>query len=312
MKKKAGNIFKEKHYCVRFLLSGVFFWFSGILFLTQVAEIKKDNTALYEISNFRKKVIEAKFETMPLDNLKHIHYPKFSLIIDDIGLEMNSLYELSKLNLPLTISILPYRKYSKEAAAYAKKQGWEVILHLPMEPINYPMKDPGAGALMANMSNEELRYKLKEIFNSVPYINGFNNHMGSRLTKMKDKMKIVMEEAKKRNLYFIDSKTTYHSIAYEVAKKENIPAVERTLFIDSIIEENAIRNNIIKLLKIANERGYAIGICHTHPETLKVLKELPFLLKKDKLRAVQISAIIDLLERKNILLEARKEEHANN
>ncbi len=282
---------KEENYSGRILLAGIFFWFSNILFLTQVAEIKNDNFILFEGKDISSKLINESKRSKALEFLEESS-SKISLIIDDVGSEMESLYELSELNLPLTISILPFRRYSKEAAFFAKSKGWEVILHLPMEPINYPAKDPGAGALLVNMSKREIEERLLEIFDSVPYIKGFNNHMGSRFTEIREKMEIVMRAAKKHNLYFIDSKTTNNSIGYKVAVENGIPALERTVFLDSLIDKEFIRRNVKELMEVAKAKGYAIAICHTHPETMEVLKELPITIKREKIDVVLVSNLI--------------------
>jgi polysaccharide deacetylase 2 family uncharacterized protein YibQ len=47
----------------------------------------------------------------------------------------------------------------------------------------------------------------------------------------------------------------------------------RDLFLDNEINEEAIRQQIRKLIKIATEQGSAIGICHPHSETIAALKK---------------------------------------
>jgi len=281
---------KDENYSRRILIAGIFFWFSNILFLTQVAEIKNENI-LFEDKYLNSRLINEGRRSKVIGLVEEPKH-KISLIIDDIGSEMGSLYELSKLNLPLTISVLPYRRYSKEAAYFAKSKGWEVMLHLPMEPVGYPAKDPGEAALFVNMNKKEIEERLLEIFDSVPYIKGFNNHMGSKFTKIREKMEIVMEEAKNHNLYFIDSKTTNKSVGYKVAIENGIPALERTIFLDSLIDKEFIKKNLMELIKISKAKGYAIGICHTHPETMEVLKELPSIIRRERVNAVLISALI--------------------
>ena len=49
------------------------------------------------------------------------------------------------------------------------------MLHLPMEPEEYPSVDPGPGALLTTMSPDALILQLNNDLNMVPMIKGINN-----------------------------------------------------------------------------------------------------------------------------------------
>jgi polysaccharide deacetylase 2 family uncharacterized protein YibQ len=275
------------------IVSNLLFWFSCILFLSQVAKINSN----YQIILPENPAKEAKIYSNALSFDETVGDNSLVIIIDDIGLEMESLNELATIKLPFTIAILPFQKYSKEAAYFAKEHGWEVIIHVPMEPYNYPEKDPGEKALMVNMSARQLQKNFEEMYENIPFAIGFNNHMGSKFTKMEDKLEPIMEIAKKKQLYFIDSKTTGSSVAYKVASKNGVRAAERTLFLDNEINENIIRQKLIELMNIAKDNKLAIGVCHTYPETKKILAELPLMLKHNKQTLVHASQALDIKEK---------------
>jgi polysaccharide deacetylase 2 family uncharacterized protein YibQ len=86
-------------------------------------------------------------------------------------------------------------------------------------------------------------------------------------------MYIILQRLKERNLFFVDSRTTANTVAYDIARRLNIPAAERHVFLDVELDENYIKEKLIELFRLAQRNGMAVGICHPLPETLKVLKE---------------------------------------
>lgn len=269
--------------------AGLIFWLSTLLFLAQVAKMNEDyKTPVFENSI---KNIATVNKINSVD--KKPAEASVVIIIDDIGADLEPLKELANIKLSFTIAILPFQSYSKEAAYFAKKQGWEIIIHVPMEPIDYPNKNPGIKALMLKMSYQELQKRFEEMYADIPFAVGFNNHMGSKFTKIETKLNPIMQIAKEKQLYFIDSKTSSASIAYKVALKNGIIAAERDLFLDNEINENVIREKFIKLINIANDNNIAIGICHTYPETIKILAELPIILNQNKRNVIYASKALE-------------------
>ena len=108
---------------------------------------------------------------------------------------------------------------------------------------------------------------------SIPGVRGVNNHMGSRFTELEDEMAVVMSELKRRHLFYLDSKTSGQSVALRLAKRMGVPATSRSVFLDNDLSPKSIKFQIERLLGIARNTGYAIGICHPHKETLRCLQD---------------------------------------
>lgn len=204
--------------------------------------------------------------------------PKVVIIVDDIGLNKEPIEELLKLSAPLNFAVLPNLPYSRYAAEMANKKGWDVILHLPMEPngsSGYAAVDAGDGVLLVDLSKKEILTKLERSLASVPYIKGVNNHMGSKFTENSELMGLVLERLRNEGLFFIDSRTSKETTGYEIAKKLKIRTAQRDVFLDQGSHgANYIRSQIRKLVSISKEKGYAIGICHPYPDTLTVLADM--------------------------------------
>lgn len=220
--------------------------------------------------------------------------PKVSIIIDDMGYDRKMTRKFLQLNAVLTYSILPFSPLQEEIMAAARKNHLDTMLHLPMEPTEYPLINPGPGALLTDMTPDELIDQLKKNIRSMPGIKGINNHMGSRLTEISVQMYQIFSVVKKEKLFFIDSRTTAATLCKPSARLLRIPFAERDVFLDHENKPDAIRNQIMQLIQKATEKGEAIGIGHPHPATYRVLSEmLPELKRKVKL--VPASEVVHLL-----------------
>ena len=105
----------------------------------------------------------------------------------------------------------------------------------------------------------------------VPYAIGANNHMGSRFTEDRAKMQTVLGFLKGRGLFFIDSKTTPHSVGYSLAREMGLETASRNVFIDNVQDVEAIKAQLEQLAGMARRKGVAIGICHPHNATILAL-----------------------------------------
>ncbi|HEY7160139.1 MAG TPA: divergent polysaccharide deacetylase family protein, partial [Acidobacteriota bacterium] len=158
--------------------------------------------------------------------------PKVAIIIDDAGENLDLLEHLVELPFSVTVSVIPGTPHDAESAGWSKRHGLEVMVHLPMEPEAYPEKDPGKNAILTSMSSRKLREKTLDLIEEIPYASGVNNHMGSRFTQSAVKMNPVLDMIARNQLYFVDSRTTPYSTAFQVAQLKKIPSAERDLFLD--------------------------------------------------------------------------------
>ena len=210
--------------------------------------------------------------------------PRVAIIIDDLGYDKKIAQKLSRLNSNITFSILPHSPHRKSIADLAHENGMGVMLHLPMEPIEYPAVDPGPGTLLTAMTPDQLIRKLEKNLASVPHVKGVNNHMGSKMTAESSRMYQIFSVLKKRNLYFIDSRTTSKTLCKPSARLFQIPFAQRDVFLDHFQDPDFIRGQIKELIRIARRNGQAVGIGHPHPITYEILREMmPELEKKVKL-----------------------------
>lgn len=222
-----------------------------------------------------------------------IPHRKIAIIVDDIGYNQLPMGELIKIDAPLTFAILPHCPYSISSAEDLHRAKREILLHLPMEPLYYPRANPGKGALLLRMDSEELLRQLDDDIDAVPYISGVNNHMGSRIMADEEDLTIIMREMRKRNLFFIDSRTTSDTRGEKIARNTGLPYLSRNVFIDNDQDYEATLKILLNLSS-SGEKKPVVVIGHPYGTTIRALKEAVPLLKQ---RGVAIVPVSHLLSR---------------
>ncbi|WP_050742515.1 divergent polysaccharide deacetylase family protein [Deferribacter desulfuricans] len=225
-------------------------------------------------------------------NLKHNSKKMLAIIIDDCGNNLKLAKKLANIPYPITFSIIPHLKYSKETAEIARKFNKPVFLHLPMQPKSYPSTDPGMGAIYLNTPKSLIKIIIKKNVESIGKIDGANNHMGSALTESREKMFEVLNELKNYTDIFVDSHTSSKTVAYNVCKKLNMRCGLNNKFIDNIDDKNSIKEILYKSLSLFQKQDKVIIIGHLKENTIEVLsEELPKISKKN----IKITNILEVV-----------------
>ena len=198
--------------------------------------------------------------------------PQLAIILDDLGSDSRAAEAIFALHKPLTLSVLPFHAHSTEIAEEAKNNGYEVMLHLPMQAAGN--ETPEAQQLYSGMSENDLRRTVEDMLKSVPAASGVNNHEGSLATTDEKLMMELMLLLKQRGLFFIDSRTSAATVAFDSAEKAGMRRGFRNVpFLDDVQQVPAIEKQLELAVQGAKEKGWAIAIGHPHPETLQALKE---------------------------------------
>ncbi|HEV7921883.1 MAG TPA: divergent polysaccharide deacetylase family protein [Thermoanaerobaculia bacterium] len=214
------------------------------------------------------------------------------LILDDIGFAHQPLADAMQIDPNLNFAVLPNGAHAGEYARTLHARGFEVLCHLPMEPVGYPRMSPGENAVLTSMSDNEVARITRENVGAVPFAVGMNNHMGSRATADRRVMTSVLG-ALPKGMYFIDSKTTGGSVAGSLAREMNIRTASRNVFLDDEQSEAAVRHQLAQLADEAESRGVAVGIGHPYPVTMKVLAEEIPKLRTRGFRLLRASAVVE-------------------
>ncbi len=216
---------------------------------------------------------------------------QLAIIIDDIGYS-TSLGERS-LNLPgdFTFAVLPHAPQGPRLARLGAILGKEIMLHNPMSNTrNLPLD---AGALASGMNHEDFINTLEDNLGAIPEARGLNNHMGSQLTQEPEPMGWLMQHLSEHGYYFIDSRTTAASRAWETARHYGVPSLKRDIFLDHERSVEGVVRQLNRAIELARIRGHALAIGHPYPETLMVLEQIEPMLEGTGVTLVSISTLLN-------------------
>lgn len=218
--------------------------------------------------------------------------PKIAIVIDDLGVDRERGARAIALPGPLTLAWLPYAHDLPMQTGAARRAGHELLVHMPMDPRNRAITDPGPNALLVDMPVDELQRRLDWNLSRFEGYVGINNHMGSRFTADPAALAPVMETLKQRGLLFLDSRTSANSAALTVARGEGVPAVARDVFLDHEKSADAVHEALAEVESLARRHGHAVAIGHPRDATLDTLAEwLPGLEQRGFL-LVPLSALV--------------------
>jgi polysaccharide deacetylase 2 family uncharacterized protein YibQ len=194
--------------------------------------------------------------------------PRLAIVIDDLGYDQSVADALLALPFPLTASVLPNLLLSTQVAEQAYRRGDQVLLHLPMESESEAAKREGI-ELRVGMSAKQVESALSGMLKTVPHVAGINNHEGSRGSADPALMDALMPALSRRGLFFIDSRTTAKTVAYQAAKRSGVRAASRKVFLDDTPTREAILEQLDLAARDAMRDGSAIAIGHPHPATIR-------------------------------------------
>ncbi len=213
------------------------------------------------------------------------------LIIDDLGYQWRNGVAMVELPGKVNLAVLPHTPHGARLAEAGFAAGKEIMLHAPMS--NGGGMPLDQGGLTADMPRREFDEALTSALDAVPHVRGVNNHMGSELTQQPLQMGWLMQALLRRDLYFVDSRTTAATVAAGTATAYSVPNLSRTVFLDNQHTREAIGERFERLVSLAEKNGLAVGIGHPYPETAAFLQEaIPAL----RCRGIELAFVSEVVE----------------
>ncbi len=199
--------------------------------------------------------------------------PELAIIVDDLGYDPSAARAVFAIPARVSVAVLPNLPESSAIAEEAHRRGIEVLLHLPMESVAGEDKAEKIELHVGEPAAEVARV-VDQMLATVPYAAGVNNHQGSRATADPALMASLASALRSRGLFFIDSRTSPGSRAFDAALRAGVPAAARNIFLDDDELASAIRRQLERAERVAREQGMCVAIGHPHGATLDVLSEM--------------------------------------
>src|SRR5260221_12003289 len=134
------------------------------------------------------------------------------------------------------------------------KQAGELMLHLPMQSM--ANETPDSEELRPGISQVEVDEVVSKMLKALPQADGVNNHQGSQATANNALMNELMATLRDAGVFYVDSRTTAATVAYETAKREGVRTAFRNVpFLDDVQEKTAGQGQIPIRLRRAKRKG---------------------------------------------------------
>ena len=216
---------------------------------------------------------------------------KLAILIDDLGSDRAAAEQIFALPYPMTISVLPEHSQSVEIANEAHRRGCEVMLHLPMQSVGKDQPEPQE--LEPGMPAARVNAMVDQFLSDVPGVKGVNNHQGSQATADAALMAELMPVLRAHHLFYVDSRTTAATVAYDAARQNRVPAGFRNVpFLDDVENVAAIEAQLTLAIRGAREKHEAIAIGHPHAATLQALRAMLPKAQAQGVRLVYVSELV--------------------
>jgi hypothetical protein len=129
--------------------------------------------------------------------------PQLALVLYGFGDDLALARRALALPAPFAVAVVPGAKNSGALVRAAREHGREVVLHIPLEPVNYPQLDPGPGTLLVTTKPDRATGTVRRWLDQSGAVVGVANHMGSFATQDATLMRAVFRELRRRHLPFI-------------------------------------------------------------------------------------------------------------
>ncbi len=217
--------------------------------------------------------------------------PAIALVIDDMGFDRRNSARAVGLPAAVTLSYLPTAPDVGRQVRGARLRGHDVMLHLPMEAEDHRGR-PGRNILSVAQERGVLQSRLTEMLRGFGGYIGVNNHQGSRFTRDRERMGIVLRELRRRGMFFLDSRTSGGSIGAEVAREIGLPHASRDVFLDHDPSRREIRERMREAEAIARSAGRAVVIAHPRTATMDMVEPWLEALVRDGIRLVPVASVL--------------------
>lgn len=222
---------------------------------------------------------------------------RLAIVIDDFGLQRKGVNEMLALECKLTVAVMPFLEYSEDDAENALENGKEVIIHIPMQATMHDQPSHlGPRPIWITNTAEEIQNWISDALCELPEAKGANIHMGTISSTKECVIGPVLSELKKKNLYFVDSKTSSKSVCREAAHEIGIAFYENEVFLEHERKtKEYVKKRLQKAMKTAKAEGSCIAIGHVGCEggmiTVNAIREMLPEFQKSNVELVFVSEL---------------------
>lgn len=220
--------------------------------------------------------------------------PKIAIMITGLGPGIDATNATFHLPAAISLSFTPYTEDLPSLFERARLAGHEVVLELPMEPLDYPTNDPGPHTLRASGTVDANLERLTWVLSRAPGYFAVAGPTGAFGKSPEAGPVIKAIAAKGVGMVEIDDDDMRAK-----AKEAGLAYTSTLQWIDETPSAEAIDQALANLEAKAVAQGTAIGVAEAYPITLQRLVDWSAGLDQRGIALVPVSAV--LIERNDLL-----------
>ena len=221
--------------------------------------------------------------------------PRLALVLFGFGDDLDEARRVFDLPVPFAVALAPDAKTSSAMFRAAHERGREVVLHVPLEPVNYPQLNPGPGTLLVTLKPDRVTGTMRRWLDQSGPVLGVANHMGSLATQDMTLMGAVYRELKRRHLPFIHVQPAAGAVCRSLAAELGVIYDEPDAVLDTEARAKtpkALDRRWGEILERARTRERTAVWVRVTPLTREWLKRATTLKRLDGVDLAPLSGVI--------------------
>jgi len=191
---------------------------------------------------------------------------KIAIVVNGLGLSPTATKAaLDALPGGVTLGFTPYAGDVGKWVSDARARGHEVLLQVPMEPLDFPDSDPGPHTLRAGQEEEANIQRLTWALSRFTGYAGVTNLLGQRFLSDSEALAPILTYLNRRGLYVFDNGAASQSVLPSVAGQIGIPTAQSGPALDTIQTALEIDRRLSDLETQARANGSAVGSAFLYP-----------------------------------------------
>lgn len=192
--------------------------------------------------------------------------PRIAIVVSGLGIGANATAEaLTKLPAAVTFAFSPYGSDVDRLVSRARGEGHEILIQVPMEPLDYPDNDPGPRTLLTSIGAEQNLDRLHWFMSRCQGYVGIASYMGARFTANEPAIGPVLSDIAKRGLIYFDDGSSPRSLAIQLSGANNGAFAKAHVVLDAVPIATEIDSALSRLETLARSGGVGIGVASVLP-----------------------------------------------
>ncbi len=224
---------------------------------------------------------------------KEENRPRLAIVVADLGLSKEATEAaIAKLPPEVTLAFSPYADRLPEWIKKARAAGHEVLIGLPLEPENFPTRDPGPFGLLSFLAADENVKRLDAVLGRGTGYVGLLAAMGGKFLGDAEALKSVLKALKDRGLLFVDNGLATKSVTVTVGAEMGLPFAVADVWLDDRAFRAAIDARLFKAEELAKANGKALAIASPKPVSLERIMAWHATLEGKGVVVAPVSAVV--------------------